>query len=149
MASNLRIWMTAVVIAAAIVGCGDDDEATTGAAADTTTATSTETSAEPLSKKEYVEQADEICLRVNDEVQGVQSFPEEGPPIIEGGLAELRALPQPEGDEEQLDEVYTAGEEALATLEGATEEPQEDPFKEFTKLADDYGFEGGCTRNEG
>lgn len=148
MASNLRIWMTAAAIAAVVAGCGDDDEATTGAA-DTTTATSTETSPEPLSKKDYLEQADAICLRVNEEIQGIQSFPEEGPPIIEGGLAELRALPAPEGEEEQLDEVYTAGDDALGTLEGATEPPQGDPFKEFTQLADDYGFEGGCTRNEG
>lgn len=45
--------------------------------------------------------------------------------------------------------MYAAGEDSLATLESAMEPPQGDPFKEFTQLADGYGFEGGCTRNEG
>ena len=142
--------------AVALGACGGDDAQTTPAdtAPSTTGASGSETAPTTgaLDKKEYLEQADEICANANKEINAIDSeeaFQTEAPPLIQGALTELRALPAPEGDEQQLDDVYSKGEEALATLEGATEPPQGDPFEEFTKAADDYGFKGGCTRNRG
>ena len=153
MRKRLTSVVAAAACAAAVAACGGDDAQTTPAdtAPSTTGASGSETAPATgaLDKKEYLQQADEICARTNEELSDVQDFQAEGPPIIEGALGELRALPAPEGDEEQLNEVYTEGEEALGTIQGATEPPQGDPFKSFTKAAEDYGFEGGCTGNEG
>lgn len=133
--------LAVAVLALALGACGDDDEAAT-------TGEATETTATDLSKEEYLVQADAICLQVNQDLQDVEEQ-QEGTPIIEQGLADLRAIPAPQGDEEQVGAVLDAGDEGLATLQQATEEPQGDPFAEFTKLAEDYGFKGGCARNEG
>ncbi|MBA2343175.1 MAG: hypothetical protein H0V85_06950, partial [Thermoleophilaceae bacterium] len=73
--------------------------------------------------------------------------PQDGPPIIEQGLGELENIPPPEGDAEQLAEIYAAGREAVAEL--AQGPPSGDPFKEFTDLASDYGFKDGCSGNRG
>jgi hypothetical protein len=135
--------LAAASLALALGACGNDEEVTTGEA--------TETTKTDLSKEEYIVQADAICLRVNQDLQGIdeEAFQQEGVPIIEQGLADLRAIPAPQGDEEQVGRVLDAGDEELATLQEATEPPRGDPFEEFTRLADDYGFKDGCTRNEG
>ena len=99
------------VLAAGLLGTGcggGEEEATTEQPA--------------LSKEDYLSEADAVCARVNQDLESVQNFREEGPPIIEQGLDELQ---------------------------GAGGPPQQDPFKQFTKLAEAYGFEGGCTRNQG
>jgi hypothetical protein len=139
--------LTAGIVVLGLGACGDDDEGagTTGAAAETTTP--------DLSKKEYLARADAVCLRVNQELETVEDDPEafqqEGLPIIEAGLEDLRAIPPPPGDEERIGKVLTAGENTAIALRDAAEPPRTDPFDEFTRLADDYGFEDGCTRNRG
>ncbi len=110
-----------VMLALAAAACGSDAEA--------------------LSKPEYVEQADAICQRANDQLeplfetfyadleeQGVD--PETEPPsdsvfvayqammteladVWGGSLEDLRALAAPEGDENQLERLYDDFETAL------------------------------------
>lgn len=143
---SVRKLVAPVVVVAALglAACGGEDEAAT-------TGEATETTPTDLSQEEYLVQADAICLLVNQDLEGVdeQSFQQEGVPIIEQGLADLRALPAPQGDEEQVGQILDAGDEAVASLQGATEPPQGDPFDEFTRLAEEYGFKEGCTGNRG
>ena len=135
----------ALSAALALGACGDDEEEeTTGAE------TGAETTA--LTKDAYIDQASEICARVNRDLAQIQNFPREGPPVIEDGLADLRALPAPEGEEERVDEMLSAGEQGLEEVQQQAEAgrpPRGDPFHEFTELAQDFGIEGGCTRARG
>lgn len=141
----MKLRLTAAIAAGAcavaIGACGGDDEtpAETGPRDPT-----------PLSKSEYLEQADRLCARANEQLDAIEDerdFQTEGSPIIQSTLAALGALPAPSRDQEQLDKVFAAGEDGLSTLEAATKPPRRDPFARFTQLAEDYGFEGGCTNN--
>jgi hypothetical protein len=127
--------------ALALGACGDDDDDSTGSE------TGAETTA--LTKDAYVEQAGEICARTNRELDQIQgTSPGEGVALIEQGLADLRALPAPEGEEGQVDAMLSAGERAVEADRQAAEggpELGEDPYAEFTRLAQQFGIEGGCT----
>ena len=127
----LPIALASAVLAA---GCGGEEEPASEPAS--------------LTKEEYLVEADATCARVNQDLQAIQDFQQDGPPIIEQGLGELENIPAPEGDEEQLASIYEEGQSALDELQGPSP-PRGDPFKEFTKLASDYGFEKGCTANQG
>ncbi len=129
-----------VSLALVAAGCGDDEGDT--AVEETTTE-------EAVPQEEFVAQATEICARVNEELSQIQSFPEEGPPIIEQGLSDLEALPAPEGDEETFDQFIQEGQDALGQLQNAEQPPQQDPFDQFTQLGEQLGIEGGCTRTGG
>ena len=134
----------AVSVALALGACGDDDEDSSGAE------TGGETTA--LTKDAYVEQASEVCARTNRELSQVQeTSPQEGLSVIEQGLADLRALPAPEGEEAEVDEMLSAGEEGLEVDQqaGAGGETQQDPYTEFTRLARQFGIDGGCTEAGG
>ena len=134
--------MLAAVLAITLLtaGCGGEDETSAGE----------DESSEPttLTKDEYLAEANAVCARVNQDLQAAEDF-QDGPPIIEQGLGELENIPRPEGDEEQLAEIYAEGQEAVAKLEGAQRPPSGDPFKKFTQLASDYGFKEGCSGNRG
>jgi hypothetical protein len=127
--------------ALALGACGDDDEETNGG--------ETGGEATALTKDAYIEQATEICARTNRELEQLQgSFQEEGLPLIEQNMADLRALPAPEGEEAQVDAMLSAGEQAVELERQAAEtgrEVGEDPFTEFERLAQQFGIEGGCT----
>ena len=132
-------------------GCGDDDEEATTAA-----------SSAPPTKEEFIEQADQICLDGNAEIEQAaeEAFSEGRPspeeeeafftdtviPSVQGQVDGLAALTPPEGDEEEVAEIIDAAESALAEVEEdpaaiAEEEGSgEDPFAEATKLAEDYGI---------
>lgn len=112
-----------------------------------------------FTKAEWIAQADEICS-VGDrklERDAEQVFAGHRPPT-KGALAEfgrkavvpgvqdqvdrIRALGAPEGDEEQVEAILTAAEEALeevranpASLEGGG------PFAEVNALAAEYGLD--------
>ena len=135
-----RMLAPLLAVALLAVGCGGEDEPTGGE----------DVSSEPptLTKEEYLAEADATCARVNQDLRAVERS-QDGPPIIEQGLGELENIPPPEGDAEQLAQIYAAGREALAELEGAQGPPRGDPFKEFTDLAADYGFKDGCSGNRG
>lgn len=139
----------AVLVALVVAGCGSSDETTTD---ETVT----------LTKAEFIKQGDAICQKGNDESEKeAEEFAEENDFDLEkasdeqleeavsevlvanlrGQLDELEALGAPEGDEEQVEEI-------VDSLEGATEEIEDDPgvvfdgevLKEPGELAQDYGF---------
>jgi hypothetical protein len=130
----------AASVALALGACGDED--TGGETGGETTA---------LTKDAYIEQATEICARTNRELEQIEGdSPQEGLALIEQGLDDLRALPAPEGEEAQVDEMLSAGEQAVeedrqAIEAGGPGGANEDPYAEFTRLAQQFGIEGGCT----
>lgn len=139
-----------VALAVVVAGCGSSDDETT------TDETVT------LTKAEFIKQGDAICQKGNDQSEKeAEEFAEENDFDLEkasneqleeavsevlvanlrGQLDELEALGAPEGDEEQVEEI-------IDSLEGATDEIEDDPsvvfggdvLKEPGELAQDYGF---------
>ena len=132
----------AVVFAAfAVAGCGDDSD-------DTDTA-----SGEPLSKEEFIAQADEICESGDAEIeqQALQLGTEADEntlvttvivPGTRDQVEQIRELVPPEADEEAINEF-------LDTFDRGLDELENDPSTlskpatiiEARQLATDYGFE--------
>jgi hypothetical protein len=143
-------------------GCGGDDDETT-VATGTTGATGATGAAggEPLSKQEFIKQADAICAKGDDEInrEGNQAFQGEPPsteeqeqfatdtviPNIQNQVDQIRTLTPPEGDEDEVNAILDAAQEGIDKLE-------EDPsliaeggaaggtFEEANRLAQDYGL---------
>lgn len=138
----------AIALAASVAGCGGGDD-------DTTAAT--------LTKAEFVKQADAICGDASEKnEEEAEEFAEENDftlekateeqveeaisavlvPSLNEQAEELSALGAPEGDEEQVEAIVTALEDAAAELEddpsGAFEG---DTLAEPGKLAEAYGLE--------
>jgi hypothetical protein len=138
-----RNLATALAVSAALAlgACGDDEEETTGGE------TGGQTTA--LTKDAYIEQASEICARTNGELGQMHGNIQQDLAVIEQEMADLRALPAPEGEEAQVDAMVSAGEHALEierqAAEAGGEVQGEDPYFEFTRLAQQFGVEGGCT----
>jgi hypothetical protein len=124
-----------------------------------------EETTEALTKSEFIAQGDEICAAGEKEVEdGAEAFAEENDvdtesptraeqeevvadvfvPSLRKQADELGELPAPEGEEEQVEAIISA-------LEDATEELEDDPGLLFasgkspldkpTELASEYGFE--------
>jgi hypothetical protein len=148
------------VIAAGLIGagCGGDDDDDTTTATGTSGVTGVEGS---TSKQAFIAEADEICTEGSAELGELlaEEFGSERPsteeieqfvtdtlvPKLEEQFAELRALTPPEGDEEEVDELLTAGEEGVEQIEDdpnlVVQNQQPEAFKEADRLASDYGFE--------
>ncbi len=118
------------------MSCGDDEESGT-AAEETTTE-------ETVSQQEFVAEASTICADANRELNQVQDFQQEGPPIIEEALSNLEGLTPPPDQQETFDKFVQEGQDAVETL-NAEEPPQGDPFGEFKRLGDQLRIDGGCT----
>ena len=114
----------ALVIA---TGCGGDDDDSPK----TVTVGQTET-AEPLTKAEYIEQADAICrsydeqlgplraevqtqIRLRDFAAAADTV-DEAVQVTRTGVEELEALPKPPGDEAVLDQLDDLRQQAVALL---------------------------------
>jgi len=136
-----------------VAGCGSSDDSTDS------------TSSSSLTKAEFLKQGNAICAKGEKELnEEFEEFAEEENlsenkqpteaqltkateevflPIIKGQVEGIRDLGAPSGEEEQVEEVVTAAEEAL---EKGEEDPaslaneKEDPFAEANKLANDYGL---------
>jgi hypothetical protein len=134
-------------------GCGSSDDSTDS------------TSSSSLTKAEFLKQGNAICAKGEKELnEEFEKFAEEENlsenkqptkaqltkateevflPIIKEQVEGIRDLGAPSGEEEQVDEVVTAAEEAL---EKGEEDPaslaneKEDPFADANKLANDYGL---------
>jgi hypothetical protein len=138
-------------LAALVAGCGGGD--------DTTDETVT------LTKTEFIKQGDAICKEGNEEIsEGFEEYAEENDlpqnkePSTEQGIEitetvilpnvqqqaeEIRELGAPEGDEDQVDELLTSLEDAVAEGEDDPEllfKGDTDPFAKVNELATDYGF---------
>lgn len=111
--SRVAIATAAVLIASSGSACGGDDDG--------------------LSKSEYLRRGNAICAKINPTVPDL--------PNIKNQLAQLRDLPAPEGDEEDVERIFDAADEALRRAE---EDPQSlaegNPFERSIALAKDYGL---------
>ena len=140
-----------VALAALVAGCGGGDS--------TTDETVT------LTKTEFIKQGDAICKKGNKEIEeGFEEYAEENDlpqnkepsseqgieitetvilPNVQQQAEEIRELGAPEGDEDQVDELLTSLEDAVAEGEDDPEllfKGETDPFAEVNELAVDYGF---------
>jgi hypothetical protein len=126
-------------------GCGGDDDD------DTTTAA--------LSKQDFISHADAICAKGDKQLDqaGAQAFGKDRPskqeieqfasgtvvPNIQGQVDEVRALPPPQGDEEQVSAFLDSAQQALDKVEqdpSLISQRGQGPFAETTKLGKEYGF---------
>ena len=124
-------------------------------------------------KAEFVKAADKICKKADDkfddidgpsgqdDYEGMQEFSEDSVKLFEAALTDLRKLEVPEGDEEDVEEVYDGIEKQIKLIEDLGEaaededddrineifEEGEDQSKELDESADDYGFKV-CGREE-
>ena len=90
--------------------------------------------AEPLSKVEFVRQADEICVATESRIEAaaddlVTQKKDPAPaeveriavdiviPALRSEVAAIEALGPPEGDEEEVEEILAATEEGIAAIE--------------------------------
>lgn len=101
-------------------GCGgDDDDSDTGG------------SSEPLTKAEFIDQADTICSETNAETQKeVSDFLQGAPPTaenlpdvsefvasgIQDQVSGIRGLTPPEGDEAEIDAILTKADEGAEAI---------------------------------
>lgn len=142
----LTVLLVAVVVAVS-AGCGGDDEAGVDEA-------TSEPGGAPITKAEFVEEANRICVEAEaalDDVQepesmeeAVQLFEDRLIPSLRQQVDRIRDLGFPEADREQLDDLFDRTEEALdefeADIEGALDS-QEDPFAEVTDELAEYGLD--------
>jgi hypothetical protein len=163
--------LLALALAAGLiaVGCGDDDDdaGTTSAATTTTTEAGatgvTGATGEPLSKDEFIAEADAICKAGDRDIdaEADEFFGQGGNPgaaeeeafVVEVVIPNIQkqvdgisALAPPEGDEDQVGAIVDAAQQAIDQLE---EDPSAitgggsgpDPFDEANQLAQDFGLQ--------
>ena len=147
-ARTAAFLLAAVALALVAAGCGDDDDS----------GDSGDGSATALTKEEFLQQGNAICANGNAELDAVTANfgPGTSPaeieafvtdtlvPNVQGQIDDLSALTPPEGDEEEVEAILTAAEDALAEVEEVpstvTEDGGTDPFNEANRLAEDYGL---------
>jgi hypothetical protein len=160
--------MLAGALAAGLIaaGCGgDDDETTTAATTPETGATGATGAAggEPLSKQEFIAQADEICRegdrQIDQEAEEFFGDLEQDPgaaeleefatatviPNIQQQIDDLRSLTPPEGDEDEVSAILDAAQEGVDEIEADPAILDEGPdaggaFAEANRLAQGYGL---------
>lgn len=157
------IFPVAALVAALFVsGCGGDS-GDSGSAAGSTAAASTG----PLTKAEFIKQADRICKKADDrvyygasayrethakELNKLEPIPREEKmirvfvlPSIERQIAEIESLEAPKGDEQKIEAILAELKAGLKYGEKkpysvSYEEPSEYPFAKLSELAREYGF---------
>lgn len=158
---TITLLVAALAASSLLAACGDDDgDGGNGEQA--------------LSKPEYIKQGDAICAEGDLEIeqaaeqefgdleQGEQpsaeaigEFGQETVlPNLQRQIDQLRELPAPEGDEDEVTAIYDAADEGIRKLrEGEPEDfvEQGDPaFEEANRLAGEYGFQScGGQEDEG
>ncbi len=115
-----------------------------------------------MTKPRYIADGDQICRDAEKELRGaareigqrargsdpsldeVERAAEETViPVIRQRIEDLRGLRPPPGDEEEVDEIYDAADEALARIEAnpALAERGDEVFRDASRLASAYGFQ--------
>lgn len=148
--SGLVAVLASAALALGSAGCGgSDDTASTPAGGD--------------SRSDFIAAADAICAKTGEEINAetVEFFPqgtapsekdleelfaEVTIPALARQYEEIAALPVPEGDEEEVEALLAAADEAIAqaekdpasllVLQGA-----DTPFSEVNRLSTEYGLE--------
>jgi hypothetical protein len=145
-----RRMATALVLSAATVslaaGCGGDS-------ADDTTATEAS-----ISKSEFISQADAICKQGNQAInEAFGAIPkgasrDELTAVVsdtvvnesQGMIDQIKALGAPQDDEDQVDAILSAAQEAtdsvVADPSQVVDRKAPDPYAETNKLSDEYGL---------
>ena len=112
----------------------------------------------PLTKKQFIKQADKICLAVQQQGDGIYAavladneggsdadaitalWAEYGP-LVQGEIKDLRALREPKADRKKVTKLLAAVQSGLDTI---TEDPTVlltgTPFATADRLAQTYGF---------
>lgn len=142
--------------AALLLACGGgDDEATTTGATDATGA-----SGDTLTKQQFITRADEICAAGDEEIisAGRAEFGNQAPqgeelaqfvddvvvPSTQRQHDQIAALPVPEGEEQSVDQLLTALQQGIDSLESDPEQlvqsSGDDPFEEASRLAREFGL---------
>ena len=151
------IALAAVVAALAVTGCGGG-----GSGSDSTVTTGS------LSKEVFVKKADAICTKGNTRLQkGFSTYLRKNKksiialrhpskadyegliggilvPNLEQEIKEIRALGAPSGDEERIEEIFTAWEEGIEVAANdpeAVKHSSEAIFGVGSRLAKEYGLE--------
>ena len=157
--SRTAAALGALAVSAALVaaGCGGDDETTSTTTSGASGATGA--SGAPLTHAEYVAQADAICAAGDKEIEAAGQSLGDAPteavlegfvddtvvPAIQKQYDALAALPAPEGEEEQVDDLLSALQDGVDTL---NEDPTlitagdsaDGPFADANKAAQDFGL---------
>jgi hypothetical protein len=142
-------WLvTVVAFAAGLAGCGDDGGS--GPNED-----------QALTKEQYVERANSICARLGVESEKLaeetfgdlgrrpteeelEAYERKARELRRQTLADLRALPVPEGDEDEVAAIYDELERVIDELEAVPPstpgEPGDVSLDRFRELANDYGL---------
>ena len=127
---------------AALAGCGEDQGPFTVTG---------------VTKPQYLAEGDEICAQAERDLRDaaarvgraasdgeVERLAREAViPVVERRIARLRALEPPPGDEEEVDAILDAADEALDRLRAdpLLAERADQLFGQAGRLAADYGFE--------
>lgn len=141
-------WILTIVFMVGLGAC--DDDGVTGTNGD-----------QALTREQYVERANALCARLGsdseelaDETFGgldrqpteeeLQAYQRKATALQRETLADLRGLPAPEGDEEQVAAIYDELERVLEQLEAvpvsSPGEPGDVSLDRFRRLANDYGL---------
>ena len=157
----ITLFVAALAAASLLAACGDDDDDGGGGE-------------QALSKAEYIKQGDAICAEGDREIeqgaeeafgdleQGEQPSPqaigefgqETVLPSLQEQIDQLRELPAPEGDEDEVNAIYDAADEGIRELREARPEQfvekGDAAFEEANRLAGEYGFQNcGGQEDEG
>lgn len=127
-----------------VAGCGGDDSS------------SSTTAAAPLTKDEFISQADQICADGDAAIQDAQpDFGSNGPsqddlnafvtdtlvPNLQDQHDQIAALGVPEGDEDTISSVLDALQSAIDSLESDPSSiTSTDAFTDVNQQAQDYGL---------
>jgi hypothetical protein len=155
MGQRLAIATAASIVTLGIAACGEGDGGDTA-----TTATTT-----PISKQQFVRDANKICSSSDDKIERASNeffagAPRgEGPPpeeieqfgkktvfpTIQAEIDRIEALGAPEGDEDEVNEILESAQAGLDELEENPERLAKGgsttAFEEAEKLAADYGLD--------
>ena len=136
------------------------------------TACDNDSGEDAISKSEFVSRSNAICAANAEKADAIfasvlegapqtpenaQAFLERLVPVFQSGVEDRGAIPAPDGDEETVDAINAAGEEATAGFEEAAQTAQAsaalmtgetpDPAVEYDQLSQDYGIDG-CAGDE-
>ncbi len=138
----------ACLLATGAAACGEDDDSpftVTG-----------------VTKPRYIADGDQICRDAEKELRAAareigssargsdasldeveRTARETVIPVVRERIADLRQLEPPPGDEQEVEEIYQAADEALARIEAdpALADRADQVFRDASRLASAYGFQ--------
>jgi hypothetical protein len=156
---SILIALACASLALVVAGCGGgDDSSSTTTTSSTSAGTTDTTGGTPLTKDEFIAQADAICAAGDktidaagqalgqnpSEEQITQAISETVVPTISGEFDAIEELTPPEGDEDTIGELIASGRAAIEEIEANPDRAfaagQDSPFAEVNQMAQDYGL---------